>query len=102
MTKTKTATPVHIVQAEPLKLATTPSDLAPFIYFETSANQGFGNGIANITLEALRHRNIDGNIVSDRIVVAHLRMPLSAVLSLKSSIEFILLAAMPAQEGAAN
>jgi hypothetical protein len=40
----------------------------------------------NITLEALRHLIVDKINVTDRIVVAHLRMPYHTMLALKAAI----------------
>jgi hypothetical protein len=51
---------------------------APFIYFDEVPNFGTYNGIAHITLEAMRFMQINGAAVSDRAVVAHLRMNLRA------------------------
>ena len=57
-----------------------------------------------MTLEARRFGVVQGKFVGDRVVVAHLRMGLGGLLSLKSAIDAMLLQAMPVEspEGKAN
>lgn len=62
------------------------SSQAPVIFFDEVPNSGFYNGIAHITLEAIRFMTINGAPVNDRMVVAHLRMNLKALASLKNAI----------------
>lgn len=85
-----------------IPLAQIGSAIAPFIYFDGAPNFGFKGGVANITLEALTYTSIDNNIVTERVVVAHLRMSGQAMGSLKKAIEGIELLANPAPEGRAN
>jgi hypothetical protein len=76
---------------------------APFIYFDGAANFGIAAGVANITLEALRHTSVGSQVMRDRVVVAHLRMSIPALRSLKDAIDGIELITSPSpQEGKAN
>jgi hypothetical protein len=70
---------------------------APFIYFDGAPTFGFKEGIANITLEALRYVHANGKVISDKVIVAHLRMSLPGMLRLKSAIEGALLLAQPVE-----
>ena len=76
---------------------------APFIYFDAAPNFGLNGGIANVSLEVVRFIPNPGSpgVFTDRVTVAHLRMSLDAVRSLKAAIEGIELMAVPAQ-GAKN
>jgi hypothetical protein len=77
---------------------------APFIYFDGVPNYGFNGQIANITLEVVRFVSVPGPITPqvDRVSVAHLRMTLDAMRSLKNAIEGIEAMAHPVPEGAKN
>jgi hypothetical protein len=77
---------------------------APFIYFDGAPTFGFTEGIANITLEALRYVHANGKLVSDKVIVAHLRMSPHGLLRLKGAIEGVALLAQPVEnpEGKAN
>jgi hypothetical protein len=75
---------------------------APFIYFEGAPTFGFDGAIGNITLEAITHIATDDRIVSERRVVAHLRMSAKGLASLKEAIESIELMANPGHGGAIN
>jgi hypothetical protein len=83
-------------------LAQIGSAIAPFIYFDGAPNFGFSGGVANITLEALTYTSVDNKIVTERVVVAHLRMSGQAMTNLKKAIEGIELLANPVPEGRAN
>jgi hypothetical protein len=48
-----------------------------------------------MTLEAARHISSGATVVSDRVVVAHLTMPLANIQSLKEAIDSVLLMATP-------
>lgn len=65
------------------------SAAAPFVYFDRAPNFGFNGAVANISLEAVRFEMPaeNGNVVADRVTVAHLRMTLDALRSLKTAIE---------------
>ena len=78
------------------------SAAAPFIYFDGVPNFGFNAGVVSMTLEAIRQFSVDGKIAADRVAVAHLRMSIAALASLKSAIEGIELLAQPAPEGKSN
>lgn len=69
--------------------AALPSATAPFLYFDKVVSAGFHDGIANMTLEALRYFPAEGKAANDRVIVAHLRMSISALSSLKRAIESI-------------
>jgi hypothetical protein len=79
------------------------SDHAPFLYFEDVPAFGHLNGVIRLTLEATRiYSPIAGELVADRVVVAHLRMNIPAALALKGAIEGALLLAAPASSDAKN
>lgn len=80
------------------------SATAPFLYFEVARNYGFRDGVANITLEAHRHISVsDNQVLTDRVIVAHLRMSYSALQTLKAAINGIeLLVAKPAEKSQSN
>jgi hypothetical protein len=78
------------------------SAAAPFIYFDGVPNYGFRDGIATMTLEALRHSSVNGQILTDRIVVGHVRISLRALHSLKMAIQAIELMISPPPEGEKN
>jgi hypothetical protein len=78
------------------------SATAPFIYFDGAPTFGFDGAVANITLEAMTHLSMNEGIVSERRVVAHLRMSVKALASLKQAIETIELMASPSRGSAMN
>lgn len=67
------------------------SAAAPFVYFDRAPNFGFNGAVANISLEAVRFTvpSEGAEVVTDRVTVAHLRMTLDAMRSLKTAIEGI-------------
>lgn len=77
---------------------------APLIFFDAAVSFGFGNGIGNVTLEAVRFMLVNGRQVSDRMIVAHLRIPVHALASLKAAVDGMVLQSMPVEnpEGKAN
>jgi hypothetical protein len=75
---------------------------APFIYFEGAPTFGFDGAVGNITLEAITHIATEDRIVSERRVVAHLRMSAKGLASLKEAIESIELMANPGGGGSIN
>jgi hypothetical protein len=77
------------------ELSLTGSASAPFIFFEAATNYGFHNGVANITLEASRSLSMEGKLLRDRVIVAHLRMSLQAAISLRAALNGIALIAAP-------
>jgi hypothetical protein len=62
------------------------SAAAPIIFIDEFPNSGYYNGICHITCEALRFMHLDNVPVSDRVIVAHLRMNLQGLEALKSAI----------------
>jgi hypothetical protein len=76
---------------------------APFLYFEEAPAFGHLNGVIRVTLEAVRLYSVTpGELVADRVVVAHLRMNVRAALSLKTALEGALLLATPPPSDAKN
>lgn len=69
---------------------------APFIFVDGCPTYGFSSGVGNITVEALRFQGVGGKVVRDRVIVAHLRMGIHGLLSLKSAFDAMLLQATPA------
>lgn|GEM_PF-2186023 len=65
------------------------SAAAPFIYFDSAPNFGFNGAVANVSLEVVRFTvpSENAGVVTDRVTVAHLRMTLEAMRSLKMAIE---------------
>jgi hypothetical protein len=62
------------------------SAAAPIIFVDEFPNSGYYNGICHITCEALRFLYVDQVPVSDRVLVAHLRMNYQALQALKVAI----------------
>jgi hypothetical protein len=77
------------------ELSLAGSAAAPFVYFEAATNFGLQNGVASITLEASRSLTVGGKLIRDRVIVAHLRMSLPAVMSLQAALNGITLLATP-------
>jgi hypothetical protein len=72
-------------------LSALASANAPFIYFDAAPNFGLNGGIANLSLEVVRFILNTGSqgVVADRVTVAHLRMSMEGVRSLKAALEGI-------------
>jgi hypothetical protein len=77
------------------EISAMASAAAPFLYFDGAPNYGINNGVLNISLEAVRFTPINGDIVPDRVIVAHLRMWVQAALALKTALDRALLLAAP-------
>lgn len=75
---------------------------APFLYFDGARNYGFRDGIACITLEALRHNSVGDAVITDRVVVAHLRMSYAGFQTLKGAVNGIELMVAPPPESKKN
>ena len=77
---------------------------APFIYFENVPAFAIMNGIGHVTLEAgrLLGSGPDGKVLTDRVLVAHLRGNLLAMKGLRAALDRIILMAEPRPEGPAN
>jgi hypothetical protein len=85
-------------------LSAIASANAPFIYFDGVPNFGFREGVANLTLEVLRFTPArgGGQVFVDKVSVAHLRMNMTALRSLKNALAGIELMAQPVPEGTKN
>ena len=72
-------------------LSALASAHAPFIYFDAAPNFGLNGGIANLSLEVVRFTPNPGvtGVHADRVTVAHLRMSLEGVRSLKAALDGI-------------
>ncbi len=99
---TKAKTQVEATPSHRGEISALASAQAPFLYFDGAPNFGLHNGIVNITLEAIRFSAVDHEIVPDRVIVAHLRMGLTAAQALKSALEKVLLLAAPVPGGQKN
>jgi hypothetical protein len=75
---------------------------APFVYTDWIGNYGHSAGVAHFTLEALRYMTVGGTTHRDRVVVAHLRMPIHTMMALKASIEQVELMLKPAASSEKN
>jgi hypothetical protein len=68
---------------------------APFIYTDWIGAYGNNGGVATFTLEAVRILAVGDKMVRDRVVVAHLRMPIHTMMALKHSIDQLALMLTP-------
>jgi hypothetical protein len=75
---------------------------APFIFFDQATSFGVVNGVAHVTLEALRHMHVGPEVRRDRVVTAHLRMSVAAATTLRAALDGIILMATPKPEGEPN
>jgi hypothetical protein len=76
---------------------------APIIFTDWIGTFGLAqNGIVHIGLEAVRHMPVGAQSVSDRVIVAHLRIPFATLAVLKRTIEQIELMAKPPSEAEKN
>jgi hypothetical protein len=77
---------------------------APIIYSDFIGTYGTNPDftVANISLEAVRHMPVGDRSVADRVVVAHPRLPMGALRSLKDAIEKIELMTRPVPETEKN
>lgn len=62
---------------------------APILYCDWIGARGCSNNVVAITLEAVRLMAIGGQVVADRVVVGHLRMPMQTMRSLKAALDEI-------------
>lgn len=87
--KTSTLTTAKQKPGRSGSLCPLASAAAPFVYFDRAPNFGFNGAVVNISLEAIRFEMPaeNSNVVADRVTVAHLRMTLDALRSLKTAIE---------------
>lgn len=77
---------------------------APIIYSDFIGTYGTNPDftVANISLEAVRHMPVGDKSVADRVIVAHLRLPMRALAALKDAIEKIELMARPVPDAEKN
>ncbi len=59
---------------------------APILYFDHCSNYGSADGIASMTIEALRHTVVDGELVITRAVVAYLKCSPTGLARLREAI----------------
>jgi hypothetical protein len=91
------------VRPAPLPLSESGSAHAPILYFEEVPTFGHFNGVIRVTLEAARlYAVVPGQVTSDRVVVAHLRMSIPAARSLIAGLQGALLLANPAPSNTKN
>lgn len=62
------------------------SATAPFLVVDVVGGRGVCGGMVHFGLEATRFMGVDGECRTDRVVVAHLRMTLGGLQSLKEAI----------------
>ena len=70
-------------------LSALASANAPIIFVDQVVTAGFYNGIAHMTLTALRFVSVNGAPTDDLMVTGYLRMNWAAVMALKSAITHI-------------
>ncbi|MGE0579914.1 hypothetical protein [Reyranella sp.] len=77
---------------------------APIIFTDWVGTYGVNQdtGIAHVSLEVVRHMPVGPGAVSDRVIVAHLRMPMRTLRLLKDTIEKIELMTQPTPSNAKN
>jgi len=79
---------------------------APFVFFDSVPTMGHFNGIAHLSLSAMRFTvRIDGSegaVPIDNVFVAHLRTNAAGLAALKSAIAKIELLAAPVDEASKN
>ncbi|HVC60639.1 MAG TPA: hypothetical protein VND19_09805 [Acetobacteraceae bacterium] len=89
-------TPVETIPSVQRGISAIASAHAPFLYFETAPAFGHVNGIIRVTLAASRDIPLPPTSVgSDSVIVAHLRMNITAAHALKAALEGALLLAAP-------
>jgi hypothetical protein len=92
----KTRRVVEILPSVEEDISALGSANAPIIYFEAAPAYGHVHGsIIRVTLTTSRVMPSGGEVKSDHVVVAHLRMSHMAAQSLKNALERALLAALP-------
>ena len=85
--------------AESLVVSLRDTPHAPIVFYEWAPTSGFANGIINVTLGAKRIAQVrsNGAVVSEGVVVAHLRGSVQAALNLRRALDRALSAAVGAQ-----
>jgi hypothetical protein len=100
--ETAAPTPVEIIPSLQGQVSAIASASAPFVYSDIAQTFGFNSGVANITLEAIRFLVIGAKPPNDRVMVAHLRMSVAGLASLKNAINGIELLATLAPDDKSN
>lgn len=79
--------PMPVANApRPIRLNVEGSVAAPVLYSDHIGSVGLNDGVATITLEASRFLLVqDGERADDRVVIAHLRVPLNALSILETA-----------------
>jgi hypothetical protein len=67
----------------------------PFVHTDWIGNHGHSGEVVTFTLEAHRNMAVGDKTVRDRVVVAHLQMPIHTMMALKASIEQVELLLKP-------
>lgn len=95
---------VEIIPSVQGSVSAIASGVAPFIYFENAPFCGLLNGIGQVTLEANRLMGADakGLLITDRVIVAHLRGNIQAMKALRAALDGMILLAEPVAPGPAN
>lgn len=75
---------------------------APIVFVDGVPVMGYYNGIAHMTLAAMRFLPGPERVISDNVIVAHLRMNMPALQALKEAITKIELLAAPVDEKSKN
>jgi hypothetical protein len=92
----------EIIPSQADRVSGIASASAPFIYTDWVSNQGYNAGVATFTLEALRNMTVGDKTIRDRVVVAHLRMPIHTMRAFKNAIEQVELMMKPVAESKKN
>ena len=74
---------------EPLGECTGSSAVAPFVCFDFATAWGLHDGVATVTLEALRIFNTSGGVEKNFVITAHLKMGMEALAQLRSALDAI-------------
>ena len=98
------ATQTELIPSQAGQASAIASMNAPFLYSDCIGTYGVNPDltVANISLEVVRHMPVGEKSVADRVIVAHLRLPMRTLASLKETIEKILLIASPVPETEKN
>ena len=102
--ETSKKAPVVVEQIPSMEggLSAIASAQAPIIFMDGVATMGGYNGIAHLAVTALRFLPHPDGVKSDSMIVAHLRMNMVALASLKDAIQKIELLIQPVPEAAKN
>lgn len=103
MTDAERTLTVESIPSQQGGISAIGSAAAPFLYFENAPAFGTMNGIIKVTLTATRDMPVtNGQIASDHVAVAHLRMNVHAARALKAALEGALLLASPTASDTPN